>query len=181
MAIITNPTTILYQPNSLKPYFVNISIKVLMAIMATTKPTKFPTINKLISSPVKVCPSLKNLYNLTIEAPNIIGMAKKNENSAAALRVNFCVIPPTIVLADRDVPGINAKHWYQPMINACLYEISSEFSIVGLLNHLSTNNRITPPITNMTPTISGLSNKESIKSFNIKPRIEAGIAATTSL
>src|SRR5690606_7200637 len=109
--MMTKPTTILYQPKALKPYLVSTLIKDLIAMIATTRPTIFPTINRLISSPVKVWPSLKNLRSLTKDAPNIIGKARKKENSAAALRVNFWVIPPTIVLADRDVPGINAKHW----------------------------------------------------------------------
>ena len=42
-------------------------------------------------------------------AANIVGTAKKKENSAAALRVNFCVKPPKIVAADRETPGIIAK------------------------------------------------------------------------
>ena len=38
----------------------------------------------------------------------MVGTAKKNENSAAALRFNFCVNPPIIVAAERDTPGIIA-------------------------------------------------------------------------
>jgi hypothetical protein len=40
--IITNPTTILYQPKTLNPFLVKNWIKLLMAIKATTKATAFP-------------------------------------------------------------------------------------------------------------------------------------------
>ena len=41
---------------------------------------------------------------------NIVGTARKNENSAAFLRVKCCDIPPTIVAIERDTPGIIAIH-----------------------------------------------------------------------
>ncbi len=104
------PTIIRYQPNALKPYLVKKPIKDLIATIATTKPIRLPIISKLSSSPLNVFPSLKNFSSFTAEAPNIIGKARKKENSAAALRVSFWVIPPIIVLADLEVPGINARH-----------------------------------------------------------------------
>jgi len=39
-------------------------------------------------------------------APNMVGTAKKKENSAAAVRFSFCDIPPTMDEAERDTPGI---------------------------------------------------------------------------
>ena len=47
-----------------------------------------------------------------------MGTAKKKENSAAAFLDSFWVSPPTIVAADRDIPGINAIHWNKPITNA---------------------------------------------------------------
>ena len=43
-------------------------------------------------------------------AANMVGTARKKENSAAAFRVSFCVNPPMIVAADRDTPGTMAIH-----------------------------------------------------------------------
>jgi len=34
----------------------------------------------------------------------MVGTARKNENSAAVLRLNFWAIPPIIVAADREIP-----------------------------------------------------------------------------
>ena len=52
-----------------------------------------------------------SLYVSRHVAPNIVGTARKNENSAAALRVSFCDMPPTMVAMERDTPGIMAIHW----------------------------------------------------------------------
>jgi hypothetical protein len=48
----------------------------------------------------------------------MVGTAKKKENSAAALRLSFCDIPPTMVAAERDTPGIIDKHWKKPIFKA---------------------------------------------------------------
>ena len=50
-----------------------------------------------------------NLYNFSKLAPNIIGIDKKNENSAATNRLVPSTIAPRIVAPERDVPGINDK------------------------------------------------------------------------
>ena len=83
----------------MKPYFVRKSIKNLIARIATMKATTFPikrvsqfSLNNCI--PVSEVNACNNLYP---EAAAMVGTARKNENSAAVLRDNFCVIPPTIV------------------------------------------------------------------------------------
>jgi undecaprenyl-diphosphatase len=48
----------------------------------------------------------------------IVGTARKNENSAAFLRVSPCAIPPTMVAIERDTPGMTEMHWNKPIINA---------------------------------------------------------------
>src|SRR5690606_3801238 len=53
------PTIIRYQPNALKPYLDTIPINDFMAIIATIKPTAFPAINRLISSPFNLFPASK--------------------------------------------------------------------------------------------------------------------------
>ena len=45
-----------------------------------------------------------------VAAPSIVGIARKKENSVAALRESPANIPPTIVAPDLDVPGIMATH-----------------------------------------------------------------------
>ena len=44
------------------------------------------------------------------DAANIIGIAKKNENSVAVFRSSPDIKPPMIVEADLETPGIKAKH-----------------------------------------------------------------------
>ena len=41
----------------------------------------------------------------------IVGIARKNENSAAAGRSSPSIMPPTMVAPDRDTPGISASAW----------------------------------------------------------------------
>ena len=45
----------------------------------------------------------------------MVGMARKNENSAAARLSAPSSSAPTIVAPERDVPGIIARHWKRPM------------------------------------------------------------------
>jgi hypothetical protein len=63
----------------------------------------------------------------------MVGTAKKNENSAAIERDNFCCIPPMILAAALLVPGIIAKHCQKPIINAFLMVMASSVSISGFL------------------------------------------------
>ena len=44
-----------------------------------------------------------------MNAATIVGMARKNENSAAARRSRPSAKPPKIVAPERDTPGISAK------------------------------------------------------------------------
>ena len=108
----------------------------------------------------------------------MVGTAKKNENSAAALRVNPCDIPPTIVAIERDTPGIMEIHWNKPTIKA-------RFSVKGvdslpLLNILSQKSINTPPITSITATTTTLSSIASIASLKSNPKTAAGMNATNN-
>ena len=105
-----------YHPNAAKPYFVTKLIKNLIASIATIKATTLPTIKAfMLLAIISVPPSINSLNILYTVAANIVGTAKKNENSAAALRVNFCAIPPTIVAIERETPGIIEMHWNNPI------------------------------------------------------------------
>ena len=87
--------------------------------------------NKYITSVVLKFPKL--FISLIALAPNIVGIAKKNENSVATTRLNPNSIPPIIVAADLDVPGIDAKHWNTPTPNADKYDISPILLILAFL------------------------------------------------
>ena len=50
-------------------------------------------------------------------AASMVGTARKKENSAAALRVRFCCMPPIMDAALLLTPGIMARHCQMPMEN----------------------------------------------------------------
>ena len=73
-----------------------------MASNATMNATILPIASSLISSEENVLYPFSNLYPV---AASMVGTAKKNENSAAALLVSFCCIPPMI-----DAALLNSKY-----------------------------------------------------------------------
>ena len=87
-----------------------------------------PIINVIISELVNVNP---NLYILRRLAPNIIGIDKKNENSAAIYLEVPRITAPNIVAPDLEVPGIKDNTWNIPMKKAVLYDSSSNEVITG--------------------------------------------------
>ena len=81
-------------------------IKNRMANSETTKATTVPTNN------VKSCgPTNRSAYLISFNplAPSMTGIARKNENYAATVRVQPSITAPKIVAPDRDVPGISAS------------------------------------------------------------------------
>ena len=68
--------------------------------------TNIPTRRIKISVLVAVNPSNKNFTIFKNEAPSIMGIAIKKENSALATRETPLSIPPSIVEPDLEVPGI---------------------------------------------------------------------------
>lgn len=92
-----------YQPNALKSLFLMYLNKNLIDITETTNATAIPTRRTAASIPVKLKPNLNNLSAL---APNITGIERKNEYSAAILLEVPRIIAPRIVAPERDVPGI---------------------------------------------------------------------------
>ena len=119
-----------------------------MAIKATINATTLP-INNWVS--IDLLQLLQgDLYRypkkLFADAASIVGTARKNENSAAALRVNFWLIPVMMVAALLLRPGnIMDNTWPQPIIKAVLLLTFSSESIVGFLKTLSINKSIIPP------------------------------------
>ncbi|MNC83978.1 hypothetical protein D3C75_1382390 [compost metagenome] len=55
----------------------------------------------------------------------MVGMARKNENSVAALRDRPNSSPPMMVDPEREVPGIIARHCAKPTLRASGQRISS--------------------------------------------------------
>ena len=88
-----------------------------MAKIETTKEKIQPAMRIANSSGVKLKPNPINFRKL---APNITGMERKKEYSAAIGRAVPISIAPTIVAPERDVPGINARTWKKPIIKAVL-------------------------------------------------------------
>ena len=179
MASIIPPTIIRYHPKALNPYLVTKLMKNLMASIATMKATTFPTISAVrLVVMISMPPSMKSLAILYTVAANMVGTARKNENSAAAFRVSFCAIPPTMVAMERDTPGIIEIHWKSPMMKA-------RFSVIWVFsfpfpNILSQNSMNTPPTISMTATTVTLSSISSMKSLKSRPRTAAGMKATRS-
>ena len=108
----------------------------------------------------------------------MVGTARKKENSAAALRVRPCDMPPTMVAMERDTPGIMEMHWNRPTMKA-------RFSVNGvsslpLLKILSQKSMKMPPSTSITATTPTLSSMASMASLNSSPRTAAGMKATKS-
>ncbi len=88
--------------------------------MDTTKAVTNPIPKTDHSRVDQIKPAFINFKKL---APNITGMAKKNENSAATVRLKPNHMAPQMVAPLRDVPGIKASIWNKPMIKASLYVI----------------------------------------------------------
>lgn len=103
------PNTIRYQPKLSKLCRFTNSIRNFIAASETRKATIIPIDSIKISFPDNIFPSRKNFSIFKQEAPNIIGIAIKNENSAAATRETPESIPPNMVDPERDVPGIKDK------------------------------------------------------------------------
>ena len=92
-----------YQPKGLKSCFFTKLTRNLIAAMETKKATIMPVKRIISSDKVKLKP---NLSSLTALAPNMAGIARKNENSAETNREAPKNIAPRIVEPDLEVPGI---------------------------------------------------------------------------
>lgn len=84
-------------------------MNLLITINATIKDTTNPTAREIISETVRIAiPPIFIIFKKLI--PTITGIARKKENSAAATVESPDTHPPMIVEAERDIPGIMAKH-----------------------------------------------------------------------
>ena len=92
-----------------------------------------------------------------IPAPEIAGIANKNENLAASLVDRPIVKPVQIVTPERDIPGMMANAWAKPMLNP-LIKVKSDFLFKNHLDEIS----IIPVTINASATVYVLSNIEAI-------------------
>ena len=124
------PSTIRYQPNTLKSWFLIYPIKNLIARMDTPKATAIPKSKINTSVAVNTKPNFTIFKRL---APNITGIAKKKVYSAASFLLMPSNTPPIMVAPEREVPGINANTWKTPMNRASLKVISRSLLLLTLL------------------------------------------------
>ena len=91
-----------------------------MATTDTTKETSMPASKITRPPPVRLWPCNKYFTSFKKLAPNMVGMARTKENSAATGRAQQSKIPPKIVAPEREVPGMRDKIWKAPMSRAVL-------------------------------------------------------------
>ena len=125
-----------------------------MTSIETRYATSIPISSIYNSFCVNPVPSDTNLSILTRLAPAITGIARKNVNSAAAVLDVPISIAPTIVAPERDVPGISASTWNNPIISAVLNVIALTSVILNSLLRLriSISINATPYIISVTDT-----------------------------
>ena len=97
----------------------------------TAKATKQPMASANISVEVIVLPSRKNMRILYPLVPTMVGIARKKVNSAAAVREMQRSNAPKIVMPEREVPGIHARIWKQPIKKAFFQEICATSVMVA--------------------------------------------------
>ena len=89
---------------------------------ATKNAATNPTAVAIHCCCVSAAPCFRRLY---AEAANMVGIARKKEYSTATCREVPSISEPRIVDAEREVPGIIARHCTMPIRNARLKLSSS--------------------------------------------------------
>src|SRR5699024_4669151 len=98
------PSTIRYQPNTLKSCFL---IKFTRNLITKTDTANATAITRTRASSSALVKSNPNFNRFKALAPRLVGTARKKVNSAAATRETPMSTAPIIVAADRDVTGIS--------------------------------------------------------------------------
>lgn len=80
---------------------------------------------------VMAMPAATNLMHFTRPQPNMMGMARKNVNSAAAVREQPASMSPMMVALRLLVPGMMANTLKQPILSAVFQSISSTSVILN--------------------------------------------------
>ena len=135
------------------------------------KETRMPMTNENASRAGKMLQLMSK--NSNTPAPNTAGILSKKENLAASVRFNFTLIPATMVMPERDTPGINANACAQPIYNAL--PIPRPVKSCSCLPNRSTRKNKTAPTTNVATSTHALLNRSSIKPAKTTPMIAAGM------
>jgi len=129
--------------------------------------------------------SARFLINSYTVATIRVGMARKNENSVAALRVRPNIIEPMMVAPERLVPGMSATAWAQPTLKASSMVMSSISWIrtaTGLLFWRPSTHRMTkPPMMNDSATGTGWNRADLIMLPKMRPSTASGMKAIITL
>ena len=89
----------------------------------------------------------------------MVGMARKNENSAAERLSVPSSMAPTMVAPERDTPGIMARHWMRPILKASDGRDSPSRRCSARASCMrSTSTSTMPPTISMTAISIGVSN-----------------------
>ena len=96
-----------------------------MTATDTTNATPQPTPRMAASGELRALPARKNFTRRSALAPNMTGMARKNVNSATAVREQPRMRPPMMVEPEREVPGTMESTWKRPMPSAVFQSMSS--------------------------------------------------------
>ena len=120
----------------------------------------------------------KRSYNV---AANMVGIARKNENSVAVFLSSPKTNPPMIVAPDLEIPGKSDKTWAKPTPNARRGDMLSNSDIFGFLFFLSIININTPPKINAATTVRILKRYAFIHECIKRPITAAGKNAVNRL
>jgi hypothetical protein len=127
--------------------------------------------------------------NFNTDAAKIIGVASKKLKRAASSLFNPAVKLPAIEEPAREIPGNKAEDWNIPIPTAWLQcnlamPLSRSEILLGIVCRFflsrSAPNRIIPLRINSSEAIFAEVNNLFSESWNNKPRIPAGMVATTS-
>ena len=88
-----------------------------------------PTASTIASVVVMARPAAANFMHFTRPHPNMMGIARKKVNSAAAVLLQPHSMPPMMVAPEREVPGTMASTWKQPIFSAVFQSMSSTSAI----------------------------------------------------
>ena len=96
-----------YQPNAANEWRRTKSVRKRITTRDTANAVTIPTASVIHSIPENAIPVLRTYFAIFNRlAPSMTGMARKNENSAAAVRDTPAMRAPMMVLPEREVPGI---------------------------------------------------------------------------
>ena len=114
-------------------------------------------------------------------ARNMVGMARKKENSVAALRDNPVNRPPMMVAPEREVPGMSENTWATPSLSASRQSMSSTSVMRGSRCRRSTRKMTRPPTMSASATTTGLNRCALISPCSSRPHRAEGSTAMTRL